>query len=160
MSNRDLFHGFSLQSVDDKGRVAIPADLRAVLDKNAEARQVLIGRHQVQRCLLGYDAEWAKLLNDEGNELARSARAEGREFDEAAWRRANRVEKSSYDSAGRFVLPAFERDKAGIGKWAFFAGEGDQFQIWAPEILLAADINDTDLKERCAFYLAQKKVAL
>lgn len=163
MSNRELYQGFALQAVDDKGRVAIPADLRAVLDANAPApdsKLVLIGRHAAMPCLIGYDSAWAKALNDELNHLARLSREAGRDFDEARQRRANRVERANYDPSGRFVLPAFERDRAGIGKWAFFAGEGDQFQIWAPEMLMTADIDDEDLKDRCRFYMAQKKVKL
>lgn len=160
MSNRELFHGFSLQSVDDKGRVAIPADLRETLDANSPAKQVLIARHPTLPCLVCYDAGWALELNGRVNELARLAKLEGRPFDEAAERRAQRAEKATYDAAGRFVVPSFERERAGIGKWAFFAGDSDTFQIWSPERLIAADIDDDDLKDRCRHYAAAKKVAL
>lgn len=160
VSNRDLFHGFSLQSVDDKGRVAIPADLRETLDANSAAKQVLIARHPSLPCLVCYDAGWAQELNERLNNLARAAKAEGRPFDEAAERRALRAEKATYDANGRFVIPSFERDRAGIGKWAFFVGDSDTFQIWSPEQLIAADIDDDDLKDRCRHYAAAKKVAL
>jgi MraZ protein len=158
--NRELFYGFSLQSVDDKGRVAIPADLRETLDVNSPAKQVLVTRHPTLPCLVCYDAGWAQELNDRLNDLARAAKAEGRPFDEAAERRVLRAEKATYDANGRFVVPSFERDRAGIGKWAFFVGDSDTFQIWAPEVLLAADIDDADLKDRCRHYAAAKKVAL
>jgi MraZ protein len=158
--NRELFYGFSLQSVDDKGRVAIPADLRETLDGNSPARQLLITRHATLPCLVCYDAGWAHELNDRLNELARTAKLEGRPFDEAAERRIRRAERATYDANGRFVVPSFERERAGIGKWAFFAGDNDTFQIWAPEVLLAADIDDEDLKDRCRHYAAAKKVTL
>lgn len=160
VSNRDLFHGFSLQSVDDKGRVAIPADLRETLDTNSPAKQVLITRHPTLPCLVCYDAEWARELNDRLNELARLAKLDGKPFDEAAERRIHRAEKASYDNNGRFVIPSFERDRAAIGKWAFFVGDNDTFQIWSPEQLVAADIDDDDLKDRCRHYAAAKKVVL
>ncbi|UZK69269.1 division/cell wall cluster transcriptional repressor MraZ [Sphingomonas sp. S1-29] len=165
MADRELFYGFTLQSVDDKGRVAIPADLRVVLDRNTPpqeppVRTVLVGRDAALNCLLCYDVTWARQLNDDFNHLRRLAAEQGRPFDEKAERRANRVEIANYDPSGRFVLPAYERQRAGIGKWAFFAGDGDRFQVWAPETLLAAEIDDPDLQDRCRFYMAQKKVVL
>ncbi|WP_315760877.1 division/cell wall cluster transcriptional repressor MraZ [Sphingomonas sp. Y38-1Y] len=160
MLNRDLFHGFSLQSVDDKGRVAIPADLRETLDGNSPAKQVLITRHATLPCLVCYDAGWAQELNERLNNAARAAKAEGKPFDETAERRAQRAEKATYDANGRFVIPGFERERVGIAKWAFFAGDSDTFQIWSPEVLMAADIDDDDLKDRCRYYAAAKKVAL
>lgn len=165
MANRELFHGFSLQSVDDKGRVSIPADLRAVLDRNAPpaetpSRTVLVARDSAANCLLCYDPAWAQALNDEFNHLKRLAAEQGRVFDERAYRRANRVEIAGYDPSGRFVIPAYERQAAGIAKWAFFAGDNDRFQVWSPEVLLASGGDDPDLQDRCRFYMAQKKVKL
>jgi MraZ protein len=160
VSNRDLFHGFSLQSVDDKGRVAIPADLRETLDGNSPAKQVLIARHPTLPCLVCYDTGWAQELNERLNNLARIAKAAGQVFDESAERRAMRAEKATYDANGRFVIPGFEKDRASIKRWAFFVGDGDTFQIWAPDVLVASDHDDEDLKERCRYYAAAKKVAL
>lgn len=160
MSNRELFHGSTLQSVDDKGRVAIPVDLRETLDANSPAKQVLVARHPTLPCLVCYDTEWAKTLNDQLNERRHRAKLDDLPFDEAAERRVLRTEKAGYDGNGRFVLPGFERERAGIGKWAFFVGDNDSFQIWAPDKLLAADIDDEDLKDRCRHYAAAKKVPL
>ncbi|WP_169542470.1 division/cell wall cluster transcriptional repressor MraZ [Sphingomonas baiyangensis] len=163
MADRDLFQGFTLQAVDAKGRVSIPADLRTVLEHNnggPENRLALIGRDSALGCLVGYDTAWARERNERLNALTRIAEEEGRAIDLAARRRDNRVERVAYDPSGRIVLPAYERDKAGIANWAFFAGDGDQFQIWAPARLLADTAGDEDLQDRCRYAMKLKGVAL
>ena len=56
---------------------------------------------------------------------------------------------ASVDENGRIVLSQKLRDKAGISANATFAGMGDKFQIWDPE-LYEADMEamDDELDER------------
>lgn len=157
---RELYEGFALQAVDEKGRVAIPSDLRLALDKNSAAKTVLISKHSKDPCLSVRDPEWSRVKHDRIDRRQEAALDEGREIDSGARRRVSLVEKAAYDASGRFVLPPFYRQKAKIGKWAFFVGSGDEFEIWAPEVLLATPDIDEELREICEFLCEQRGVQL
>jgi MraZ protein len=157
----ELYEGFALQSVDEKGRVAIPADLRAAVERNSDVRSIVVGRHPFDPCLSVHDLNWSiEKFNRidkpeespfEGN--AGGARAKRRAF--------GVVERAPFDASGRFVIPPFFRQKAKIGRWAFFTGSGETFDIWAPEALLAAEGPDfEEIRELCEFCMQQKKVVL
>lgn len=161
MADREIFQGFALQAVDPKGRVAIPADLRVAAERNSEDRQVVIGLHGKDPCLSAHDVAWSKLKYERIDRREQAAEDNGAEADNAAKRRAfGRVEKAPFDDSGRFVIPPFFRMKAKIGKWAFFNGSGDTFEIWAPEVLLGVDDADPELREICEFLCGQKGVKL
>lgn len=162
LAGRELFEGFALQAVDLKGRVAIPADLRAAIERNApDVRQVVVGSHPFDPCLAAHDVAWSKEKNEHINRLQRLAEDAGREADPRAKRRAfGIVEKVAFDDSGRFVIPPFFKQKAKIGSWAFFAGSGDAFDIWSPEVLLKTDDVEDDVREICAFLCQQKGVKL
>lgn len=157
----ELYEGFALQSVDEKGRVAIPADLRAAVERNSDIRSIVVGRHPFDPCLSVHDLSWSvekfnRIDNPqespfEGN--AGGARAKRRAF--------GVVERAPFDASGRFVIPPFFRQKAQIGRWAFFTGSGETFDIWAPEALMRAEGPDfEEIRELCEFCLHQKGVKL
>lgn len=162
VSNRELFEGFALQSVDEKGRVAIPADLRAAVERNSDARSIVVGRHPFDPCLSAHDLSWSqqKLGRIDNPEV--SPFDAGAQADASAKRRAfGAVERVPFDASGRFVLPPFFRAKAKIGKWAFFNGSGETFEIWSPEALMATEGPEfEDIREICEFLCHQKGVAL
>lgn len=161
MAEREIFQGFALQAVDPKGRVAIPADLRVAAERNSEDRQVVVGLHARDRCLSAHDVAWSKQKYDRIDRREQAAEDKGEDTDTTAKRRAfGRVEKAPFDDSGRFVIPPFFKMKAGIGKWAFFNGSGDTFEIWAPEVLLNEAGADPELKEICEFLCGQKGVKL
>jgi MraZ protein len=60
LADRELFEGFALQAVDLKGRVAIPADLRAAAERNSDIRQIVVGLHPEDPCLSAHDLSWSK----------------------------------------------------------------------------------------------------
>lgn len=161
LADRELFEGFALQAVDQKGRVAIPADLRAAAERNSDIRQIVVGLHAEDPCLSAHDLSWSKEKYDRLDRREQSAADRGDEVDTRAKRRAfGQVEKAPFDDSGRFVLPPFFRMKAKIGKWAFFNGSGETFDIWAPEVLLADENADPGLREICEFLCQSKGVAL
>lgn len=150
-----------MQAVDDKGRVAIPADLRIAAERNSEARQVFVGMSEIDPCLTAYDVAWSNHLHAQLKRIETLAIERGEKVDPRAQRRAfGGVDKAPFDGSGRFVLPTFYRGKAKIGKWAFFSGAGDTFDIWAPEVLMTAPDVDPFLREMCEFLCQQKGVAL
>lgn len=161
MAERELFEGFALQAVDAKGRVAIPADLRAAAERNAESRQIVIGVHPYDPCLSAHDVAWSKEKYDRIDRREQQANDRGEEGDVRAKRRAfGQVEKAPFDDSGRFVIPPFFRMKAGIEKWALFYGSGETFDIWSPEVLMQSADVDPGLREICEYLCKTKGVKL
>ncbi len=153
MSDRELYLSYGLQAVDAKGRVAVPARLRSVLEKNAEPRELLVKRHARHACLSAFDTAWPKLLyarNPQGSDedVATDYNVAGKAF--------GNLESAPFDSAGRFVLPSFYRRRAKIDKWAFFHGRGDTFNIWDPFTLIADLDIDADTRELCEYLMEDK----
>ncbi|WP_239987344.1 division/cell wall cluster transcriptional repressor MraZ [Sphingosinithalassobacter portus] len=160
LQDRDLYEGFALQAVDEKGRVAIPADLRSAAERNSDVRQVVVGVHPFDPCLSVHDLGWSQ------TKYARVDREESPFEGDGSTVRAKRrafgaVERAQFDASGRFVIPPFFRKKAKIARLAFFNGAGETFDIWAPEVLMAdTDPANADIREICEFLLEQKGVTL
>ncbi len=161
MSERGLFRGHALQAIDGKGRVAIPAPLRAVIERNSGDRILLISKHDSDPCLIGYDRTWSELLH------ARLERDEARALDKGqsvdrhniARRAFGLVEEVPFDASGRFILPPFFRSKGQLGDLAFFYATGDTFEIWNPKVLIATPGIDEETKEIVAFHLDARGAA-
>ncbi|HEX8301879.1 division/cell wall cluster transcriptional repressor MraZ [Sphingomonas sp.] len=161
MAERELFEGFALQAVDQKGRVAIPADLRAAAERNSDIRQIVVGAHPFDPCLSAHDLSWSKEKYERIDMRQQLAGDLGEQTDVRAKRRAfGLVEKAPYDDSGRFVIPPFFRAKAGIDKWALFYGSGETFDIWSPERLMSAANVDPALREICEYLCQTKGVKL
>lgn len=161
VADRELFEGFALQAVDQKGRVAIPADLRAAAERNSDIRQIVIGAHPFDACLSAHDLSWSKEKYDRIDMRPQVDGALGEQADVRAKRKAfGLVEKAPFDDSGRFVIPPFFRAKAGIDKWALFYGSGETFDIWSPERLMNAKDVDPGLREICEYLCQTKGVKL
>ncbi len=167
MLERGVYQGYGLQGVDEKGRVSIPAALRAVVEGNSpskegkDARTVIIAAHETEQCLVGYDALYTQQLQREV--LARAAAAP----DPTAPRNwtANRLnfgmsEPLPFDASGRFVLQGYPKAHAQIGKFALFIGLGDVFEIWNPQTLVDAPDAPAQLKSLARYLMAEKGVTL
>lgn len=157
MSDRELYLSYGLQAVDAKGRVAVPAKLRAALERNAEARDLLIARDAAHGCLIGFDVNWPRVLHArlDPRELAIEDSGETVDYNVAGNAFGN-LESAPFDSAGRFVLPAFFRRRAQIEKWAFFHGRGNTFTIWNPDVLLADASIAEETRELVEFCMEEK----
>lgn len=157
----ELYEGSALQGVDAKGRVAIPADFRAVFEKNSDARTIVIGVHPTLPCLRAYDLTWSRINFEEIREAMRSPDADVRKLAEQRNADFSDVDRAPFDPSGRFVLDEFFRQEAKIEApgWAFFSGDAQTFNIWNPEILMAqADGVSAVTRRRCAHLMANRKV--
>ncbi len=151
---RAIYQGNALQQVDEKGRVAIPSSLRATLVARTpegidpkEAAQVVVGVHESDTCLVGYDIDQAAQRFADLEARARAhAGPDGAANDEIL-RRGMAVDMLGFDTSGRFILPSFARKRARIGKYAFFFGLGSHFEIWDPAALLASSRATETMKE-------------
>lgn len=116
-----MFLGTFTPKLLAKGQVSLPAKIRSALGSD---RAVLTTGFE--KCLYGFSGEeWNKLA---GLELAKPlSTAEGREIRRKMFAAACEIET---DDQGRFVLPDFLRDYAGINDDLVIIGAGDHFEIW------------------------------
>lgn len=154
MDQRGVFRGFALQTVDAKGRVAIPHGLRSTIELNSQVKTVVIAKHQIDQCLTGYDRNYTPpaAVGDDGRDLNAAGRYN-----------ASRVafgltDDANFDDSGRCVIPPMLRKLGKIDNLAFFLGIGDAFEIWNPWIALeSADVVE-DVKDIIRFCLEEKGI--
>ncbi len=130
------FRGESLHKVDAKGRVSIPASFRRVLDAGDSDRpagqnpeMVIVYGDQRRRQLECFTMEAIRDVEERIEKLPRGSRRR------KALQRLYNTQSllTSVDETGRLVLPAKLREKTALDGMAFFAGNGDTFEIWKPE---------------------------
>ena len=162
MGDRGLFRGHALNAIDAKGRVAIPASFRKIIETNSADPSFIISKHDREPCLIGYDHGWAALLNAQIERKEERALEHGRDFDlDASNRNAfGLTEDAGFDSSGRFVLPQFLRSKGQLQNWALFLGTGNTFEIWSPHVLITTQNVNEDFKDLARFLLTERKVTL
>lgn len=155
MAISGLYEGNALQGVDAKGRVAIPAQFRSVVERNAEgpdARTIVVGKHPDLPCLRAYDTSWSQ-LNYERIDAREVQSDDAKAPQQEKARSFGNVDRAVFDPAGRFVLHGLLKRKAKIDDLAFFTGAGRTFNIWSPAVLLASDEADEETREWCEYYL-------
>ncbi len=126
-----MFRGHFEHTVDDKGRVAIPARFREALSGLQDERLVvtkfgLRGRH----CLDVYPlSAWREL---EGRILRKNR------FNAKLIRFSNYYISGAHecqlDSQGRIVVPSLLREYAGLGREVMFTGDIDKFRLWDKDV--------------------------
>lgn len=149
MSGRALFTGHALNAIDGKGRVAIPAGMRAAIEANGDGRNLIIAKHESDDCLIGYDRGWSALLHARLERTEDRAADAGKDYSRhnPARRAFGLIEDVPYDASGRFILPPMLRDRAKLTDLALFLGTGDTFEIWNPRILIEAPSMDAEIKD-------------
>lgn len=159
MTIRRTYRGFGLSAIDGKGRVAIPAKLRATLEYNsANERVIALSRSRSSPCLTGYDLPYADILPETlAQEMAE------REPDAPRMSRENLnrmafgvVEDVPYDASGRLVIPPFMRKLGQLDDLAFFHGSGHIIEIWNPHVLIQAEDVPPMLVELVNFLLEER----
>lgn len=128
-----IFTGDYECKLDVKGRLVLPAKLKAALPENPSNELYL--RKGIEQCLilrtiLEVKKEYSKLINlDTTDEEARS-------FQRAYFRREVIVEM---DSAGRILIPKTLIAFAQLNGEAIVSGVGDRIEIWNPALLQEHD---------------------
>jgi MraZ protein len=117
-----VFTGEYRHSVDDKGRIAVPAKFRAQIEEGAVVSRWL------DACLAihtrtGWDALADKVaglpITDSGSRLFQRYVFAG-------------AFEAGLDRQGRVVVPAYLRDWAGLEGEAVIVGSRDHAEIWSP----------------------------
>lgn len=118
------FRGRSTHSLDDKGRLIVPARFREVFKaKYNDDRFILTNLRQ---CLVAYPWDEWRIIEDTATSVAdidENVKAFLRFFISGA------VEISS-DRQGRVLIPPSLREYAGLEKEIILAGLGKTFEIW------------------------------
>ena len=118
-----MFTGEYRHSVDDKGRLAVPAKFRAQLGAGAVVSRWL------DACLaIHTQAGWADLSAKVAALPITDSNA--RRFSRLIFAGAAEVE---LDRQGRILLPAFLREQIDLGADAVVVGSRDHAEIWVPE---------------------------
>ena len=115
-----MFIGEYQHSIDQKGRVAVPAKFRPQLGTGVVVTRGL------DRCLFVYtETEWQKLAQK--LVALPLTQANSRAFVRLMLAGAMQV---SLDSQGRILLPDYLREYAGLNKEAVIAGLFNRVEIW------------------------------
>lgn len=122
-----IFRGTFSHSIDEKGRVSVPAQFRLILEEMGENTLIVTNYiTEGSRCLEAYTtAEWQKFEQ----KLRKRSR-----FDHKV--RAlehyyfSRAATCQLDSSGRVNIPQNLRNYAGIEKEVVFTGSFQGFRIW------------------------------
>src|SRR5688500_17684342 len=116
-----MFLGEFEHSIDDKGRLSIPAKFRQALDEG------LFITRGLDRCLVIWDGESWRAMAERVRTLnpwQADARRMQRHFFSGA------VEAQP-DKLGRVVLPQYLRAYAGLGGEVIVVGLADRIEVWA-----------------------------
>ncbi len=129
--NMPRFKGQAEYSVDNKGRVAIPAKMRAAL--NPEARDTFVATRGFERCIFLYPLDRWEKMEEEFLSLNTFQR-ESRDFVRVilSW-----AEDVALDGQGRIKLPRRLMEFARITDKATILGALDHIEIWDPDTLEA-----------------------
>jgi MraZ protein len=123
-----MFLGTYEYTLDDKGRLSVPARFREILAEKQIPEKLIITQG-LDTCLFGYPLdEWKafeqKIIHRPLN------RGDDRYFVRRLL--AGAVE-CPLDKQGRIVLPAGLRQYAGLAREVVIVGVSNRFEIWAPE---------------------------
>ena len=120
------YYGTDHYSIDEKGRLAIPAQARRSAAKSA----TFILVPGFEGCLALYnETQWARV--EERLQQLPGKRMD-RAFKRALLMNAKRV---TVDAQGRITIPSALLDRAGLGKEAVLLGQGTHLEIWNRERL-------------------------
>ena len=118
-------HGKHNHSIDDKGRLIIPAKFREAL-----GRDIIMSPALEDNCIYVYSEEEWDNLTEQLSHLTNS-KEQNREL--KRYFQANAVD-CSIDSQGRTIVPAELRKNAGIDKDVVVVGNGKKAEIWSAEV--------------------------
>ena len=135
-----MFLGQFRHNLDDKGRLTVPARFREALAQ--EGAYVMSG----------FDQNLMVLTPDSFNRI--SERLNEMNTTDASLRLLRRLifpsaDLLTLDKAGRFLIPQYLRDSAGIVNEILVVGVGNHIELWAPDRweLQLAKLRDTTANE-------------
>lgn len=126
----DRFLSNTINKVDKKGRVSIPAGFRPQLDASSYLYTLMsVDQPSV-------DAGGIKLI-EKGEEHLATLDPFSAEYELYSFVLHGDSDQLKIDSEGRIIITDVIRDQTGITDRAAFVGRGHFFQIWEPDRFLA-----------------------
>lgn len=143
------FTGHYEHTLDDKGRITLPARLREVLTRQYDERMFVTlsanGIQALDRCLHLYPrVEFERVL-------AALSSAPASDPAVVAYKRlvVNHAEEVTVDRQGRVLLPALLRERVGIEREIVLVGDLKVIQVWSrQEWARALDVEQIVLANR------------
>ena len=121
-----MFIGEFQHTIDEKGRVAVPAKFRGRISGGA------IITRGLDRCLFIFaNKDWEKFAQTLINSPSPVARANSRDFSRLFFSGASDVK---LDSQGRILVPDYLKEYAGLDKSAKIIGVYNRMEIWDEKV--------------------------
>jgi MraZ protein len=134
-----MFFGTSAHTVDEKGRVAIPARFRDELSRlQDELIFVTKFKRRERPCLDAYPASDFAKLQRRINRLPRFG-VKRQAFE--SWY-VGAAQEVRLDTQNRLLIPPQLREYAKIGREVMLAGANDRFRIWNKDLFHQVDRED------------------
>jgi MraZ protein len=134
-----MFCGNHLYSVDDKGRVAIPARFRDELSGLQDGSLVVTRfKRRSRPCLHAYPiSAWRRVQQKIAGETGFGKKMSVFE----SWY-VGAAQECQIDAQGRFLIPPTLREFAGIGREIMFVGATEKFWVWDKDLFHEVDRED------------------
>ena len=135
-----MFFGQYEHSVDDKGRMTVPARYRELLENGAYITQGF------DQNLMVMSSETFEKIYQKVNQM-NMADPLARQFRRFIFSNADRIET---DKLGRILIPAFLRESIHLQSNATLVGMGSYFEIWIPDLWQkqSETLNDAALNQQ------------
>lgn len=122
------FYGTANYSIDDKGRIVVPASMRSVPGRKQPLKSFVL-LYGLGGCLWLYTEDGWKRFEERLYALSVGNRQQ-RDFARAFLVGASKV---TVDKQGRISIPSSLLSRAGLGKEAVLHGQVGRLEIWSPE---------------------------
>lgn len=116
-----MFSGVSALNLDSKGRLAVPAKHRELLSADGSGR-VMVTLNP-EGCLLIYPIPDWQPVYEQLRKLSGAQAGIARVI-------LGYAEELELDAAGRVLIPAALRTRAGLDKAVALVGQGSKFEVW------------------------------
>ena len=149
---RALFMGEFEHTLDDKGRVIVPAKLRDQI-RPLEDGEGFIATHAPENCLYLYTPrEWEGICQ----RLAKLPKGTPglRQFQRRFYSRA---EQLTLDRQGRILIPERLRNKVGIDRDLVLAGCQDRIEVWSKAAWTGQVDDDVSYEEQYQTFLGAEE---